>query len=206
VNDVRRVDAARNRKRVLEAAVLEHEVHGTALGMQDVARRAGVGIGTVYRHFASRQALIEAIAHPFHERSLEAARAVVADVPAPDRFATYVRSFARTLAEHGVFGQSLWDGPAAEPVRAELRELVAGFVESARAAGTLRPEIAAEDGFTLLWTTAALVEAADEPIWQRYVEVALAGLGGASGQSAVPPVDRAQWDAFVRAPRPQDSR
>jgi AcrR family transcriptional regulator len=60
-----RVDAARNRKRVLEAAAHEHARHGPALGMQDVARRAGVGIGTVYRHFPSRQALIEAIATPF---------------------------------------------------------------------------------------------------------------------------------------------
>ena len=67
-----RVDAARNRKRVLEAAEHEHARHGAALGMQDVARRAGVGIGTVYRHFPSRQALIEAIAYPFFERGLAA--------------------------------------------------------------------------------------------------------------------------------------
>ena len=70
--------------------------------MQDVARRAGVGIGTVYRHFPSRQALIEAIAHPFFERGLALARTVQARDPEDERFARYVRGFARALADHGV--------------------------------------------------------------------------------------------------------
>ena len=119
-----RVDAVRNRRRVLEAAVDEHARHGAALGMQDVARRAGVGIGTVYRHFPSRQALIEAIAHPFFERGLLLAQSVRDEVAEEDRFAAFARGFARMLADHGVEGHCTWDAPAAEPVRAELRALI----------------------------------------------------------------------------------
>lgn len=200
---VRRVDAARNRKRVLEAAAQEHARHGSALGMQDVARRAGVGIGTVYRHFPSRQALIEAIASPFFERGLRLARTVQREHPEAERFHAYVRGFAEALAEHGVPGHCTWDAPAAAPVRAELRTLIGEFVASARSAGAVRPDLEPEDAFALLWTIAALVEAAGETapeIWRRHVELLLDAIGtGAPGALAAPPVPRAQWDAFVRS-------
>jgi len=61
----RRADAERNRERILAAAVAAYRADGSALAMQDIARRAGVGVGTVYRHFATREALIDAIAGPF---------------------------------------------------------------------------------------------------------------------------------------------
>ena len=131
--------------------------------MQDVARRAGVGIGTVYRHFPSRDALIEAIAHPFFERGLLLAQSVRDEVAEEDRFAAFARGFARVLADHGVEGHCTWDAPAAEPVRAELRTLITEFVESGKRKRTLRRDLTAEDAFALLWTIAALVEAADEP-------------------------------------------
>ena len=196
----KRTDAARNRTRVLAAAVDEHARHGAELGMQDVARRAGVGIGTVYRHFRSRQALIEAIAHPCFERGLTLARTVRRDIPEEDRFASFVRGFARVLADHGVQGQCGWDAPAAAPVRAELRLLVGEFVAAAQLHGVLRPDLTAEDSFALLWTIASLVEAADEAIWQRHVDLLLDSLRGHAPRTLlVPPFDRAQWDGFVHA-------
>lgn len=200
-----RVDAARNRKRVLAAAEHEHARHGAALGMQDVARRAGVGIGTVYRHFPSRRALIEAIAYPFFERGLQLARSVEREHPEGARFHAYARGFARTLAEHGVHGQCTWDAPAAEPVRIELRALITTFVEEGRRHDVLRPDFTAEDAFALLWTIAALVEASHEAtpeIWQRHVELLLDGLSGQPPRElGAPPVDRPQWDRFVRSAR-----
>ncbi len=198
-----RVDAARNRKRVLAAARHEHARHGSALGMHDVARRAGVGIGTVYRHFPSRQALIEAIAYPFFERGLRLARSVQREYPDGERFHAYVRGFARVLASDGVHGHCRWDAPAAEPVRAELRALIGEFVEAAKRHGALRADVVAEDAFALLWTLAVLVEASNDvapAIWQRHVELALDGLGGRPPRElAAPPVARAEWDAFVRS-------
>jgi AcrR family transcriptional regulator len=195
-----RIDAARNRKRVLEAALDEHARHGAALGMQEVARRAGVGIGTVYRHFPSRQALIEAIAHPFFERGLTLARTVESEVPEEDRFVQYVRGFARVLADHGVLGQCMWDAPAAQFVRDELRVLVSDFVVSAKRHGTLRRDFTSEDAFALLWTIAVLVEAADEPIWQRHIDMQLDCLRGRPPRDLLaPPIDRAQWDEFVHS-------
>jgi AcrR family transcriptional regulator len=197
-----RIDAARNRKRVLEAAIEEYGRHGSALGMQDVARRAEVGIGTVYRHYPSRQALIEAIAHPFFERGLTIAHAVEQEVPEGDRFAQYVRSFSRVLADHGVLGQCMWDAPAAEPVRDELRRMLGEFVESAKRCGTLRADFEAEDAFALLWTIASLVEVAGEAIWQRHLDLLLDSVRGTPPRELlVPPIDRAQWDEFVGSMR-----
>jgi AcrR family transcriptional regulator len=200
-----RVDAARNRKRVLEAAAHEHARHGAALGMQDVARRAGVGIGTVYRHFPSRQALIEAIATPFFERGLALARVVRDEAPERERFAVYAREFAHAVATSGVPGQCRWDAPAAEPVRSELRELIGEFVAAARAGGALRPDFTAEDAFAFLWTVAALVEAAADgapEVWMRHIELVLDSLrDGAPRPLESPPLERAQWDAFVGGTR-----
>jgi AcrR family transcriptional regulator len=200
-----RVDAARNRKRVLEAAEHEHARHGAALGMQDVARRAGVGIGTVYRHFPSRQALIEAIAYPFFERGLQLARSVEREHPEGRRFHAYARGFARTLAEHGVHGQCTWDAPAAEPVRSELRALITTFVEEGRRHDVLRPDFTAEDAFALLWTIAALVDASNEAtpeIWRRHVDLLLDALSGQPPRElAAAPIERAEWDRFVRSTR-----
>jgi AcrR family transcriptional regulator len=200
-----RVDAVRNRRRVLEAAVDEHAQHGAALGMQDVARRAGVGIGTVYRHFPSRKALIDAIAHPFFERGLLLAQTVKQEVSEEDRFAAFARGFARVLADHGVEGHCRWDAPAAEPVRAELRTLIDEFVESARRRRTLRRDVTTEDAFALLWTIAALVEAAGEPIWQRHLDLVLDSVRGEPPRNLLtPPIDRAQWDGFVHSTRAWD--
>jgi AcrR family transcriptional regulator len=200
-----RVDAARNRKRVLEAAAHEHARHGSALGMQDVARRAGVGVGTVYRHFPSRQALIEAIATPFFERGLALARSVRDEAPEGERFAVFVEGFARALAASGVHGQCRWDAPAAEPVRTELRELICEFVEHGKSRSALRGDFTAEDAFALLWTVAALVEAANDTtpeVWQRHIAVVLDSLRETSARALdVPPVARPQWDAFVRSTR-----
>ena len=197
-----RADAVRNRKRVLEAARATHAQRGTALCMHEVARKAGVGVGTVYRHFPSRQALIDAIAHPFFERGLANANAVAKTEPQGERFTRFVRGFADELASHGVPGHCMWDAPAARPVRTELRGLVAGFVESGRCAGTLRPDLTAEDAFALLWTVAMLIDATDgqnPEIWRRHVELQLDGLrAGPPGRLEVPPFELDQWDRFVR--------
>jgi AcrR family transcriptional regulator len=164
-----------------------------------------VGIGTVYRHFPSRRALIEAIATPFFERGLALARSVREEAPEGERFAVYVRAFAGALAATGVYGQCRWDAPAAEPVRAELRQLIGEFVSDAKEAGTLREDVTPEDAFAFLWSVAALVEAANDAapeVWRRHIELVLDSLrGGPPRALDAPPVERAHWDAFVRATR-----
>ena len=198
-----RSDALRNRQRVLDAAIEAYAHDGPRFGMHDVARRAQVGVGTVYRHFADRDELVDAIARPFFEQTLVIAAAAQETAAPGERFATFVRAFAASLAEHGVSGHCSWDSPAAQPVRAELREIVTGFIEDGRAAGTIRADLTREDASAILLTTTMLVDETREQgpaIWQRHVDLMLDGIRpGPPEPLPAPPVDRAAWDAFVRA-------
>jgi AcrR family transcriptional regulator len=197
-----RSDALRNRQRVLDAAVAAYAESGPGFGMHDVARRANVGVGTVYRHFADREELIDAIAKPFFDRSLELAEAADADAPAGTKFTTFVRAFAEALAEHGVTGHCAWESPAAQEVRTKLRGLVAGMLATDQEAGTIRADLTREDASAVLLTITMLVDATRDQgaaIWRRHVDVVLDGLRpGGAGELRVPPVAPAAWEEFVR--------
>ena len=77
-----RADAARNRERLLEAATLVFSEGGSDAGLEGVARRAGLGIGTLYRHFPTREALFEAVYRREVEQLAELARRL-SDAPDP---------------------------------------------------------------------------------------------------------------------------
>ncbi|MFC7610436.1 TetR/AcrR family transcriptional regulator [Teichococcus aestuarii] len=76
-----RADAIRNRERVLEAAKAVFSRGGTEAGLEGVARQAGVGIGTLYRHFPTREALYEALYRREVEQLAELARQLSAELP-----------------------------------------------------------------------------------------------------------------------------
>src|ERR1700756_2007672 len=73
-----RADAARNRERVLAAAREAFAEYGRDAQMEDVARRAGVGVGTVYRHFATKEALVDALLETRFRQAMERAREALA--------------------------------------------------------------------------------------------------------------------------------
>src|SRR5688572_8787099 len=72
-----RADARRNRERVLEGARAVFAEHGRDAQMDDVAKRSGVGVGTVYRHFPTKEALVSALALSLFEQVLASARAAL---------------------------------------------------------------------------------------------------------------------------------
>ena len=94
-------------------------------------------------------------------------------------------------------------------MRTELRELIGEFVDQGRRTA-LRGDFTAEDAFALLWTVAALVEAANDTtpeIWQRHIAIVLDSLRDPSPRALdAAPVARAQWDAFVRSTRTRRQR
>ena len=90
-----RADARRNRERVLEAARAAFGAEGSDVSLDDIARRAGVGAGTVYRHFATKDALFEAVVLDRIGELVEEAHAL-ADDPDPGRaFLSFVELLAR---------------------------------------------------------------------------------------------------------------
>jgi AcrR family transcriptional regulator len=199
----RRSDAVRNHERVLSAAISVYRARGPAFEVREVAERAGVGVGTVYRHFADRERLIDAIAEPFFEEVYAILRRARDESPAEERLADFVRAYAAAVARSGVRGHCSWDSAASRPLRLELRASLDAFLEDGRRSGALRVDLTREDAASLLRTVALLVDATVTApgVWTRQVELMLDGLrAGAPPPLRAPVVDPAEWDALVGAP------
>src|SRR5437667_11997725 len=87
-----RADAVRNRERVLEAAKFVFSSGGPDASLEAVAQRAGIGIGTLYRHFPTREALIEAVYRREVQQLVELAEAVKSEASAVDALRRWLRS------------------------------------------------------------------------------------------------------------------
>jgi AcrR family transcriptional regulator len=150
-----RADAERNRQRLVEAARAAFSSGPTPVTMDQVAREAGVGIGTLYRHFPTREALVEAL----YRKELADLCASVDDLLATrapgdalrawmDRFADYVtakREMAETLRT--VFASGT---VTVSQAREELARAVSAVLKADAATGTLRDDVRPEDIVALI--------------------------------------------------------
>ena len=196
-----RCDAARNRQRIVEAA---HDVfveRGNCLTVDEVARRAGVGVGTVYRRFHSKEALLDAVSLPVFERTLHIARRALREGPG-EGFDLFVRRLVAFYASQGLPVRRLWGAVAGRSMREQLDPVVDELIANAHAAGTLRSDFTAGDLPALVWTVTRLVEdtGGDAPaVWRRHLDLLLDGLrpGKPRPLKARPvPVDR--WPGLDR--------
>jgi AcrR family transcriptional regulator len=140
-----RADAARNRERVLAAAHEAVAGGDLALPLNEIARRAGVGVGTVYRHFPDRRALLEALVAEQLDRLLERARRAAALPDPGEGVAELVRGGVELEMGQPGFAEVLAPtadaGPATAAKKAELAGIAEGLLERARAAGSIRPDL-----------------------------------------------------------------
>jgi AcrR family transcriptional regulator len=178
-----RRDAAANRERILDAARRLFSEHGLGASMDDVARAAGVGAGTLYRRFATKEALLDAILgdalERFHAFSLEALRE-------DDAFAGLELLLERTVqlqlenrAFLEVLAMRLHDEPQLAAARERVRPLIEQLVAKAQGQGTLRADVAASDIQVLFWELGRVVETTGScasELWRRYVALAVDGL------------------------------
>ena len=188
-----RVDAERNRARIVEAAEVAFAQHGLDVPLEDVAQDAGVGIATLYRRFPTRDDLIAAC---FERRLAEYARAAEEGLEAPDGwsgFSAYVeRICAMQAADRGlkdVLTRSFPTARAMEAHRTRGYELSVRLIERARAEGSLRPDFVPEDLVVLLLANAGVVQGAGEAApdaWQRFIGLMLDGCRS-DGASPLPP-------------------
>src|SRR3954454_9513562 len=176
-----RADAARNREKVLDAAHAAFGELGHEAQMEDIARRAGVGVGTVYRHFPTKAALLSALAD---RRWQEIIRRLDAEaVPREDAWAGFRQMFViageaheqdRGFAEVAPEVTGQLPGPPTE-VALELNARGSLLLERAQEAGALRADVALQDLFPLFCSLAAINRfgAGD---WRRYLGLVLDGL------------------------------
>ncbi len=153
-----RADARRNRAKVLEAAEEVFAAQGLAVPIDEVARRAGVGVGTVYRHFPTKQALFEAIVVAHIEALVEKGEGLcTAEDPGTVLFtfiselvdlAVKKKDLSDELARAGVESEQLVGG-----VKERLERCFDVLLERAQGSGVVRPDINRADVIALVMGT-----------------------------------------------------
>jgi AcrR family transcriptional regulator len=205
-----RVDAARNRQRVLDAAVELFAERGVEAPVPDIARRAGVGVATVYRNFPSKQALLSAL---MERRVLgleqRVRAALAADADPWEAFTDLLREAARAQAGDSAFRQYMTTVTLCPPVtaaRERLLDACGELMRRAQAAGQLRPDVAAEDVPVLLiglsWSLCG-PHSRDETLWERYLAIMVDGLRAEGARPLPhPPADRETLGQVLVAVQP----
>ncbi len=178
-----RADARRNRARILEAAEIVLAARGISASTEEIAREAGVGIGTVFRHFPTKEALLEAVFVGRLQRlAADATDLAMADDPGAAFFTFFARvveqaavkqAFSDALASAGIDLQT-----AASAVGADLKAAVGTLLTRAQQAGAVRSDVRLPDVLALLVGASRALEhaAGDREAQTRALTVVLDGL------------------------------
>ncbi|WAL64662.1 TetR family transcriptional regulator [Amycolatopsis cynarae] len=145
-----RADAQRNRQRLIAAARQEFMTSGENVTLEAIARAAGVGIGTLYRHFPTREVLVEAVYRTERTRLCDAAAELLADNPPHVALRLWMGRFGDYIAIKHEMAETLRAMIASGTVtaaaaRQELGAAVRTILEAGATAGTLRDDVLAED-------------------------------------------------------------
>ena len=175
-----RSDAVRNRAKLLAAADAYLAEHGPPLAFNDLARYAGVGVGTVYRHFSDPAELQQALMG----RRLDAVVALLEQAAEVEDPIAGLRQAVLAICElrtRDLGIEPLLTGSVAtfEATRQRLMPPTERLVERAQASGRMRPEFSTPDVGILLWLGGALHQytgEVDAHLWRRYIEALLDGL------------------------------
>ncbi len=195
-----RRDAQANRHRIVAAARAAFAAHGIEVPVEEIARRAGVGMGTLYRHFPAKEDLVDAVLEDAFAAFISAAERALAE---DDAWAGF-RGFLECVFALHVDNRGLKDMIAtrahgrarAESMRRRMRPLLRRLIERAQEQGALRADFTAEDMPLLFWTGGRVIEATATvapDFWRRYLGLLLDGLrADAATALPHPPLTRAQ--------------
>jgi AcrR family transcriptional regulator len=192
-----RSDALKNRERLLAAAGQVFEEKGLEASVADVAGAAGVGMGTLYRHFPSKEALVEALVSDVLETTIALARdaAMQSDGTGLERF---LREASAFQAEHLGCLPKLWITDH-HLVRA-ARELIAGLLADAQAHGRIRLDLRSTDISLALWSIRGVLETTGPnapEAWKRHLALLIAGMRPTDAELAPRPLSQSQLDRFL---------
>ncbi len=193
-----RADAARNRERIVAAAVELFAERGLEASTAEIAARAGVGEATLFRRFPTKDDLVTAIVAVQMEDAAELAASCLEEEDPWRGVARFLEEMAeRAARDHGVYDAVKERCIASPPLAAERRrilDLTARLVKRAQAAGALRDDVTGPDLMFLMTAVAALGEAPfpglRPDLWKRYLGIVLDGLrpaGASKLRPAAPP-------------------
>lgn len=177
-----RADSLRNREQLLTAAKAAFAEAGAEVPLEEIARRAGVGIGTLYRHFPTRDALLSAVYRREVEQLAGAAETLLAERTPLAAFERWLHMLIDYMATKRVIAPALQassgEGPKVYASSGEaIRQAMDRLVHAAAASGEIRPDLRPEDLFRIV---IGLSHGYDQPDWEasarRLIGILMAGL------------------------------
>lgn len=208
-----RRDAERNRQRILIAAREVFRERGLEVSMDEIARHAGVGVGTVYRRFPDKEQLINALFEDQLEQIVSLAEDCLSIDDPWDAFTAFMtESVERQQADRGLKELLLSTAHGARKsarARERLVPIITGMVERAKATGDLRPDVEATDYPLLQFALGAVMDYANEvdpEVWRRMLGILIDGLRTRRDEPTPLPVaalDLDQVDQAMRSWRPR---
>lgn len=177
-----RADARRNRERIMSSGRELFAQRGESVQMDEIAAHAGVGVGTLYRHFPDKQALVTEMARErFQEFSEIAAKSEAIEDPLEALENALVTSLAGVEGDTGFqfammsSGELEWEG--IEEQKAAFQESFTRILERAQAAGVVRPDLVFDDfPMILCGITSTMYFKPGPADWKRHLELVLNGL------------------------------
>jgi len=182
-----RADARRNRDGLLEAAKATFAEVGAEASLDEIARRAGVGIGTLYRHFPTRDAVVEAVYRREVQQLADAAPRLIESMAPAEALRAWMRLFIDYIAAKKVIAPALKSSVAGgSAVYADssvrINEAIGLLVERARASGDIRPNA---DSADLLRALVGFAYVNSAPDWEasarRLIDLLIDGLRSQRG-------------------------
>jgi AcrR family transcriptional regulator len=176
-----RADALRNRERILEEAKKAFTRAGGDISLEDVARQAGVGPGTLYRHFPTRDALLESVYRAEVEKLAEEERRLTDSMPALEALRSWMLLFVDYIATKKIIAPALnsivgGSTKLFESSGTQIKEAIQSLVARAIDSGDIRPDL---DPLDLLRALVGVSNVASAPDWQqsarRLVDILLLG-------------------------------
>src|SRR6202166_1976438 len=176
-----RMDAQRNRERILEVAKDAFARSGAGTSLDDIAKQAGVGAGTLYRHFPTRDALLEAVYRTEVEKLASAQRKLAQDLSPMEALRAWMLLFVDYIATKQIIApalNTLVGGPSKvfESSGGQIKAAIDSLVKRAIESGDIRPDL---DPFDLLRALIGVSNVASAPDWQqsarRLVDILITG-------------------------------
>jgi AcrR family transcriptional regulator len=176
-----RADAQQNRERILEVAKEAFTRFGANASLDDIAREAGVGAGTLYRHFPTRDALIEAVYRTEVEKLAAAEQKFSTNLPPIEALRAWMLLFVDYIATKQIIGpalHSLVGGPSKlfEGSRSQIKGAIDSLVTRAIKSGDIRKDL---EPFDLLRALIGVSQVASGPDWKqsarRLVDILITG-------------------------------
>jgi AcrR family transcriptional regulator len=203
-----RSDARRNRERLVASARELFATEGVDVPVEEITHHAGLGMGTLYRHFPTKEELIDAVLEDSFAELIDLAERSSAEADAWVGFTGFLeQAIAQHAANRGLkdmLASSERGRERAEAMRARIRPPLRRLITRAQEQGDLRPDFTAED-LPLVFSTASRVIETTASVapdhWRRFLGLMLDGLrAGAATPLSQPPLTRAQ---LARASRKQ---